>query len=186
MGSALLTLRQISLQRNINDHQFQLINLNRKLQRFTRLSSLLSSGINLSPSAIASVGGELFGDALDSMGYAQTWAEGRVDDQMAAYTNAYEQLKNGKYNDSGLGAQCALYEDENGQLITEFAEEKFYKEALKEYIEQEVMPLLNEQEKEIEDEKTNLETLIQQEEAELQSVEQAKEQAIQRETIKLG
>lgn len=186
MGTATLCLRQIALQRQINDDQLQSMMLKSRLNRYTRFSNMIASGVNLSPAALASVGGELFGDALDCMSYAQEEAGARADEQLEIYLNAFENLTEEQYYTSGLASQAAIYTDEDGNPVTEQAWEKFYEQALKEYVEQVIMPELNELEKELQDEQAALETQIMQEEQELEAVKQAKEQAIQREQIKLG
>ena len=63
---------------------------------------------------------------------------------------------------------------------------KFYEENLKEFVEKEIMPILNEKETELETKQTEIETLLQSEQSELDTVSQQTSQEIQRNTIKLA
>jgi len=185
MGWVLMTLRQRELQADIADKQLLLMQMSRELRQLSSFSSAVADG-KITPDEIASVGTNLFGDAMDFMGYSTEAAAQVAQEQTDYYANAYENLTADQYYNSGYGAEAALYKDENGNLNTDQVYNKFLDEALKEYAEQVLMPLISEKEKAMEKEKTELETLIETEEAELQSIKDAKSQAIQNSTIKLA
>ena len=185
MGWVLMTLRQRELQNDIADKQMQLMQMSRELRQLSSFSGAIADG-KIDPSEIASIGTGLFGDALDFMGYSTETAAQVAQEQTDYYVSAYENLTEEQYYNSGYGAEAALYRDENGNLNTDQIYNKFLDESLVEYAEEVLMPIINEKEKQMEQEKLELETLIESEEAELQSLKESKSQAIQNSTIKLS
>ena len=185
MGWIVMTLRQRELQNDIADNQMKLLQMNRELRKLSSFSGAIADG-KITPNEIGSLGTNLFGDALDFMGYSTESAAMVAQEQTDYYANAYESLTADQYYQSGYGAEAALYKDENGNLNYDQVYNKFLDQALKEYAEEVMMPLLNEKEKAMEQEKTELEALIQSQEAELESVKGSKDQAIQNSTIKLS
>lgn len=185
MGWVLMTLRQRELQSDISDKQMKLLQMSRELRKLSSFSGSIADG-KITPDEITSLGTDLFGDALDFMGYSTEAAAQVAQEQTDYYANAYESLTQDQYYNSGYGAEAALYKDENGNLNTDEIYNKFLDEALKDYAEEVLAPMINEKEKALEQEKTELETLIEQEEQELESIKDSKSQAIQNSTIKLS
>ena len=166
MGSAYLHTRRAELIREISDIQYELTGLNSQSQKYTQYSSAIANGVNFSPEALASCGGELYGHALDTMGHARDAATEAADEQTAAYANMFYEMGQDQYNASGLSAKAAIYADENGDAVVDYAWNQFYEQALKDFIEQQVMPLINEEQKEIDQTRANLEALLQQKQSE--------------------
>ena len=185
MGWVLMTLRQRELQSDIQDKQLKLMQMSRELRQLSSFSGAIADG-KITPNEIANLGTNLFGDAMDFMGYSTEAAAQVAQEQTDYYANAYESLTADQYYNSGYGAEAALYKDENGNLNTDQVYNKFLDEALKEYAEQVLMPMINEKEKAMEQEKTELEALIESEEAELQSIKDSKSNSIQDSAIRLS
>ena len=185
MGWATLTLRKTMLKQKINDNNLEQLQLNSQLNKLTSFSSAIGNGGTISPSQIASLGTALFGDALDYMASSDEMAREIAQQQTDYYTQTYEGITAQQYATSGLATQASLYFDENGSLDYEAIFQKFYEQNLKEYAE-EFMPVLNEKQKEIETKLTELSTLAQSYEQELQSVNESISTQIQQSAIKLG
>ena len=186
MAWVLLSLRRNELQRSISDHTYESLQLSRQLRKLASFSSAVADG-NITPSEIASLGLNLFGDALDFMGYSNDAAAQVAQEQTDYYASAYDTVTQEQYyNNPSLAAQAQLYYDADGNLDTETMYGNFYKEALKEFAEEYIMPILKEKEDEIENKQTELETLIESEKAELDSIKSSTSQEIQRTTIKLS
>ena len=181
-----MSLRRCELQRSINDHTMEKLQLSRQLRRLSSFSTAIGDG-SITPSEIASVGKDLFGDALDFMGYSNEVASQKTQEQTDYYSEAYGSITQEQYyNNPSLTAQAQLYYDESGNLDTTTMYQEFYDEALKEFAEEYFAPLLNEKEKEIQDKQTELETLVESEQAELEQLKSSTSQEIQNSTIKLS
>lgn len=186
MAWLMMSLRRCELQRSINDHTLEKLQLSRQLRRLSSFSTAIADG-SITPSEIASVGKDLFGDALDFMGYSNEVASQMAQEQTDYYASAYESVTQEQYyNNPSLTAQAQLYYDESGNLDTDAMYQEFYAEALKEFAENYFMPLLNEKEKEIQNQQTELETLVESEQAELEQLKSSTSQEIQNSTIKLS
>ncbi len=185
MGSGLFHVRQLSLLENINNNRYKLLKLNTQRQQFTNFSNVISKGVNFSSEAISSVGPELYGVALDVMYHANEEAKIDADDKLGAYVDMFEKMSEEQYAQSGYASEAALYRNEDGSINTEAAWAKFYEDAMKAYIDNQITPLIQKKDAEIAEEQARLEAIIQQEEAELESVKSAKDSATRNETIKL-
>ncbi len=186
MGWIMLSLRRSELQHDVNDIQFQLTQLNAKKQRLSSFMNAVGDGV-ITPGEIASLGTSLFGDGLDFMGYSDMAAREAAEQQAADYEYAYSTVTAEQYyNNPALAAQASLYFDENGALDLERMQNEFYEEALKDFVNEYMMPKLNELENEIQNEQTNLETQLQSKEAELESIKGSISSSIQNSTIQLG
>lgn len=185
MGWATLTLRKVSLKQQLNDNSLEQIQLSSIQRRLANFSSAISQGV-ISPSQIASIGTSLFGDAMTFMENAQDAAMSVATDQANYYTQTYENLTADQYASSGLASQAQLYFDpETGSLDYDSILQNFYEENLKEYAE-EFAPILNEKQKEIETEMTNLQTEEESMRAELDQLDNSISSEIQGNTIKLS
>ena len=186
MGWITMSLRRAELQRSINDHTYEQLKLTRYLRQLSSFATAIGDG-SITPNEIASFGSDLFGDALDFMGYSNEAAATIAQEQTDYYSTAYDDLTQQQYyNNPSIAAQAQLYYDGNGNLDTSTMYNNFYDEALKEYAQNYFMPLLNEKQKEIENKQTELETLIASEEAELQQLKDNIKQKIQENTIQLA
>ena len=185
MSWIMMSLRRAELTRSINDHTYEKLQLSRQLRRLSSFSNAIGDG-SITPSEIASLGTDLFGDALDFMGYSNDAAAEVAAEQTDYYATAYDSLTQEQYyNNPSIAAQAELYYDENGALDTDRMYSKFYEEALKEFAEKYFMPILKEKEQEIQDKQNELETLVETEQAELQQLKQSVSQEIQNSTIRL-
>ena len=182
----ILSLRKCELQRSISDHTYEELQLSRQLRKLASFSNAIGDG-TITPNEISSLGTDLFGDALDFMGYSNDAAKEAAQEQTDYYATAYDSITQEQYyNNPGIASRAQLYFNENGELDTDAMFAEFYEEALKEYAQQCIAPMLKAKEEEIEDAKANLETQIQSEQAELQQLDNSISQAIQQETIKLS
>ncbi len=185
MGWITMSIRRAELQRSINDHTYEKMEISRQLRNLSSFSTAIGDG-TITPSEIASLGADLFGEALDFMGYSNEAAATVAQEQTDYYATAYDDLTQQQYyNNPSISAQAQLYYDENGNLNTDAMYANFYDKALEEYVEQYIMPELNEKQKEIENKQTELETLVASEEAELQQLKESIKQNIQENTIQL-
>lgn len=186
MAWLIMSLRRNELQHSLNDHQFEKLQVSRQLRRLASFSSAAADG-RINPSEIAGLGIDLFGDAMDFMQYGHDAASEVAAEQTDFYTGVYEGLTQEQYyNNPSIGAQASLYYDENGNFDTDKMYSKFYEEALKEYAEEVLMPILNEKEKELQDKETELETLVTSEQAELDELKNQISTEIENTTIKLS
>lgn len=186
MGVTLFALRMSDNLHQMEQNNLKLTKISRKLRQATQFSSAIADG-TINPDEIAGIGREFFSDAIDFMGYANDTALEVADEQTNYYTSVYGDITaQDYYQNSGLAAQAQLYFDEDGNLDEDAIMTNFYEEALKEYAEEFIAPLLNEMETELQNEKDRLETENEQLSAEYDSLKEAKSQAIQRETISLS
>ena len=182
----ILSLRKCELQRSISDHTYEKLQLSRQLRKLSSFSTAIADG-TVTPSEIASLGTDLFGDALDFMGYSNDAAKEAAQEQTDYYATAYESITQEQYySNPGIASQAQLYFNENGELDTDTMFAEFYEEALKEYAQQCIMPMLKEKNEEIEDKMTDLETQVEAEQAELKQLDNSISQAIQQQTVKLS
>ena len=185
MGWVLLSLRRNELQTSVQQRQFELLQLNRQMRELSSFSNMVGDG-QITPMEISSISSDLFGDALDFMGFSNAAASEAAQLQVDYYSTAYADVTAEQYyNNPALAAQASLYFDENNQLNTDMMYQEFYEQALEDYAQTYIMPKLNELEKELQNEKTELETLLESEEAELQTVKDNISESIQNSTIQL-
>jgi len=185
MGWVCLSLRRNELQASVQQRQFELMQLSRQMRQLSSFANMVGDG-QITPTEIGSIGSELFGDAMDFMGYSNAAAMEAAQLQTDYYATAYGDVtSNQYYNNPSLAAQASLYFDESGALNTDMMYQEFYEQALEDYAQTYIMPKLNELEKDMQNEKTELETLLESEQAELESVKESISQQIQSSTIKL-
>ena len=186
MAWLLMSLRRSELTRSISEHTFEKLQITRQLRKLSSFSNAIGDG-NITPSEISSLGTDLFGDALDFMGYSNEAAAQVAQEQTDYYSTAYETLTQEQYyNNPSIAAQAQLYYDENGALDTDRMYSEFYQQALKEFAEKYMMPILKEKEEELENKKNDLEVLCEAEQAELQQLKGSISSEIQNSTIKLS
>lgn len=186
MGWITMSARRSQIQTSLNDHNLELLQINRYLRQLSSFANAIGDG-QITPNEISSLGTDLFGDALDFMGYSNETASLIANEQTDYYASAYDDLTQEQYyNNPSIAAQAQLYYDESGNLDTTAMYSKFYEEALEEYAQNYIMPILNEKQKEIENKQAELETLISSEEAELQTLKESIKQNIQNSTIQLA
>ena len=181
MAWLIMSLRRNELQRSINDHTYEKLQISREIRQLSSFASAIGDG-KIMPNEIASMGSQLFGDALDFMGFSRDAATAMAEEQTSLYETAYGDVTQDQLQKAGL----ALYTDGNGNLDTQALYEKFYDEALKEYAETVIKPLLNEKEKDLQDKQTELEVLVESEQAELEQLKGSISSEIQNNTIKLS
>lgn len=185
MSWLIMSLRRSELQKSISDHTYQKLELSRQIRKLSSFSNSIGDG-TITPSEIASLGSDLFGDALDFMQYANASAAEVASTQTDYYAGTYENITQEQYMNSGLATQAQLYYDENGQLDTDTMYQEFYEEALKEFATKYFQPYLKEKEEEIQNKQTELETLVESEQAELDQLKSSISSEIQNNTIKLS
>ncbi|MBR5305188.1 MAG: hypothetical protein IKU37_10215 [Candidatus Gastranaerophilales bacterium] len=185
MGWVLLSLRRNELQTSIQDKQFELLQISNKVRKLGNFSNSIGDG-NITPSEIASLGTEFFGDGLDFMGYSNEAASEAASLMTDYYANAYSTVTAEQYyNNPALGAQASLYFDESGNLNTDAMYQEFYEEALEDYVNTVIAPKLNELEKELQNEQNELQTEIESMEAELETVKSSISESISNSAIQL-
>ena len=185
MGWVLLSLRRNDLQTSIQDKQFDLLQVSNKLRKLSNFSNAVGDG-HINPSEIASLGSEFFGDGLDFMGYSNQAASEAAGLMTDYYASVYGEVTADQYyNNPSLGAQATLYYDESGNLNLDAMYSEFYEQALEDYVNTVVAPQLNELEKDLQNEKTELEVEIESMEAELDTVKNSISESISNSTIQL-
>lgn len=185
MGWVLLSLRRNELQTSIQDKQFELLQISNRVRKLSNFSTSIGDG-HITPSEIASIGTELFGDGLDFMGYSNQAASEAASLMTDYYANAYQDVTAEQYyNNPGLASQASLYYDESGNLNLDAMYNEFYEEALEDYVNTVIAPKLNELEKDLQNQQTEMEAEIESMEAELQTVKENISESIQNSAIQL-
>ena len=185
MAYIALTLRKRELKNSVADRQMTDLKYSREMRKLTQLSDSLADGY-VTPSEIASCGMQLFGTAIDFMYFSSEAADFVAQEQTAAYVDTYAGLTQEQYyNNPGIATQAKLYFDETGTLDEDAMYSEFYEEALKEYVNEEIMPLLNEKEKELQAQKDRNEIAMQEEQAELDQLDGAISDQISKSAINL-
>ena len=185
MGWVVLALRKAQLKAKINDNNLAQLQLNRELQNLTSFSTAIADGY-ITPSEIASIGTSLFGDAMDFMYNSTYSADAVAQEQTSYYTDLYSGLSEEQYyNNPDVASQVQLYY-KDGALDENAIYNEFLEENLKEYASEYFMPILNEKQKEIENQLTELQTLGEAMSKELQAVDDDISNQIQSNTIKLN
>ena len=185
MSWLVMSLRRSELTRSINQHTYEKLLLNREKTKLSSFVTALGDGM-ITPSEIGNLGCELFGDALDFMATSNFAAAQVANLQTAEYAKEYDSLTQQQYyNNPSITAQARLYY-KDGVLDTEKMYSEFYKEALKEFVQQYIMPIIKEKEDEIDNKANDLQTLVELEQAELQELKQAISSDIQNSSIKLS
>lgn len=185
MGWVLLSLRRSELQNSIQDLEYNLLQLNRKKQNLSAFSIAVGDG-KITPAEIGSFGAELFGEALDFMGYSNDAAAEAAQLQTDYYAERYSAITEQQYyNNPAIASQANLHFDGSGNLNTDAMYNEFYEKALEDFTQTYIMPKLNELEKEMQNEQTELETELQAQKAELQTVKDNISQSISESTIQL-
>ena len=181
MAWLIMAVRRNELQRSINDHRYEQLQITRELRQLSNFSSSLGDG-QISPNEIDGLGSNLFGSALDFMGYSKDAAAEAAQYQTEKYETAYQDATQDQLTNAGL----SLYMDESGNLDTESLYQKFYEEALVEYAQEYVLPRLNEIEKDLQDKQTELEKITESEKEEHEQQKSSISGEIQNNTIKLA
>lgn len=186
MGWVLLSFRRNELQNFIQEKQYDLLQISRRMRKLSNFSTAVADG-HINPSEIASLGSDLFGEGLDFMVYSNEAAQEAATTMTDYYAGAYQDVTAEQYyNNPALASQAQLYYDESGNLNTDMMYQEFYEEALEDYVNTVVAPQLKELETELENQKTELETELESMEAELQTVKDSVSQQIQNSTIRLS
>jgi hypothetical protein len=185
MGWVLLSLRRAELQSSIQDKQYDLLQISNRMRKLSNFSNAIGDG-NITPSEIASLGTEFFGDGLDFMGYSNEAAQEAASLMTDYYATAYQDVTAEQYyNNQALAAQASLYFDESGNLNTDAMYQEFYQEALEDYVNTVIAPKLKEIEKDMENEKTEIEVELESMKAELDTVKGSISESISSSTIQL-
>lgn len=185
MGWITLACRRNELQNNISEDTYEKLMIQSQLRKLSNFSSAIADGM-VDPSEIASLGGELFGDALDFNAGAHDIVSENAQLQTDLYEKMYGDVTQEQYyNNPALTAKATLYYDESGNLNTEAMYNEFYEENLKQFAEEYYMPMLKEKEEELQQKITQLEVQVESEEAELQTVKEKISQEISNNTIRL-
>ena len=165
MGWIFMACRKAELIRSLNDDRKSLLDLNRYAKQLSSFATAIGDG-TITPSEINNFGNEIFGDAIDFMEYSHIAA-----DQVASQKT--------------IAAQVQLYYTD-GQLDTTSIYTNLYNEALEDFAQTKIAPILNEKQKEIDNKIADLETQIAASEAELQQLDDSIKQNIQSSTIQLA
>ena len=184
MGYILGCLRSSELIHSIQAHELEQMQITRQLRQLASFSSAIGDG-TIDPNEIANIGVDLFEDALAFMDGSTYEAVTTAQDQTAYYEGIYMNTTQEQYYAAGLGQKAGLYTDANGNLNTDMVYQQFYEEALKEYAEKVVMPILKEKEEELQQKKDELTMLIETEQAEYDAIKDARSEQIRRTTIQL-
>ncbi|MBQ9150524.1 hypothetical protein IJX73_06295 [bacterium] len=185
MGWITMSLRRCELQASVKDLQMELLQISRQRRELSRLSQAMGDG-RITPAEIGSLGGSAFNDALQFTELSSMVAGEMATMQRDEYASLYESVTAEQYyNNPALAAQATLYFNEDGSLNTDAMYSELYEQALEDYVNDVIMPEINELEKDLENEQAEKETLLSQEEAELDSLKQSISEDISKSTIQL-
>jgi len=186
MGWVTMSLRRSELQASVQDLQFEILQLSRTSREIGKLSQAMADG-RITPAEIGSLGSSVFLDAMEFSEISHGVASEIALSNCEMYADLYSGITQDQYyNSPALAAQATLYFDqETGALNTQAIYAELYEQELENYVNEVVMPELKELEQQIADEKLEKETLLQQEEAELDSLKQSISEEISRNTIQL-
>ena len=188
MAWLLMALRKSELTHSINDLSYQIIKLNRKRQKLASFMTAIGNG-QITPSAISSISpsDEYFYKALEFMDASSAAADEIANQRCTEYSEIFSGkiTQEQYYSNPAISAQYELYFDENKNLDTSTMYTKFYEQALKEYVANEIEPQIKELEDEIDTEKQNLELEKELEKAELDEINNALSQEISNSTVKI-
>ncbi len=187
MAVTLFVLRMRENLAQMEEDKYQVLQNSRLLKKLSNFSSAIGDG-NITPAEIASVGDELFEDALEFMDHSDAVAQQVATEKASEYEALFGSITASEYyQNSGLMQQAQLYFDpDTGAIDTEQIQSKLYEQTLKDYANEVLMPILKEKEVEIQNENDRLQTEIEQLSAEYDSLKQSKSQEIQRQTIQLS
>ena len=186
MAWLLMSLRRSELTDSLNYLHREVLQLNRQRQRLSSFSNAIGDG-SITPSEIASLGPEMFYDGLNFMAASNEAADMVAAQQCSEYDALYGNITQQQYyNNPAIAAQASLYFDENGNLDTDKMYSEFYEKALVEYVQKYVEPWLHEKENEIDKQKNELETQIELEQQELDSLKESISSQIQNSTIRIS
>ncbi len=187
MAWLIMSLTKSKLQKSISEKTSEKLKIQNELRRLSSFSTAIGDGM-VTPAEIASLGTDLFGNALDVMAYANDVCTQTSQDLTDTYAQAYQDVTQEQYyNNSALAQQAQLYFDpDTGELDTDTMRQKFYESNMTEFIDKEIMPIINEKEVELQNKEAELEALVESEQAELDAVSDQISQEIQRNTIKLA
>lgn len=177
-GWVLMIMERCETQKRLSNNIYKKTQIKRQLQRLSSFSSSIADG-QVTPSEIASLGSNLFGSALDFMGYGRDAAAAEAQNRTSYYASAYQDVTQEQYyNNGALSAQAQLYFDpQTGELDEQRMYNEFYEELLKEYVDEYVEPMIKEQEDELQNQLTDLEAQCEMDEAYLSELEGATSKA---------
>ena len=185
MGWIFMACRKAELTRSLSDDRKSLLDLNRYAKQLSSFATAIGDG-TITPSEINNFGNEIFGDAIDFMEYSHIAADQVASQKTDVYTSTYGNLSEEQYyNNPSIAAQVQLYYTD-GQLDTTSIYTNLYNEALEDFAQTKIAPILNEKQKEIDNKIADLETQIAASEAELQQLDDSIKQNIQSSTIQLA
>ncbi len=173
MAWILMRMERAATTQRLNENILKKTQIKRLLTKLGNFASAIGDG-QINPTEIGSVGNELFGDALDFMGYGRDVAQGEAQDKTMLYEQAYSDVTAEQYyNNPALASQASLYFDESGSLNTDKMYEEFYEESLKEWAEEYIKPMLNEKETELQNELDSITAECEMDQAYLEQLESA-------------
>ncbi len=188
MAVLIMALRRSELTHNINFLETRLLKLSRERQRITSYMTAIGSG-KVTPSGIAGLSSKYFCQALDFMNASHSAAMTDASSRATAYADIYNSLQDNSAKELyavNHGLLEYMSTDDGTNAIDENAlTEAFYEQALKEFVEEEVMPQLREIEDDIDTQKLELETERDMEKAELDAINNAISEEISSSAIKL-
>ena len=187
MAVTLFALRMSDNLARMNEAELQMLKNSRTLTNLSNFVSALDDG-NITPAEIASIGDELFEDALEYMDHSDAVAQQVASEQASDYESLFGSITASEYyQNSGLMQQAQLYFDpETGAIDLEQIESKLYEKTLKDYANEVLMPVLKEKETELQNENDRLQTEYNRLSAEYDSLKQSMNQEIQRQTVQLS
>ena len=109
MGWVCLSLRRNELQASVQQRQFELIQLSRQMRQLSSFASMVGDG-QITPTEIGSIGAELFGDAMDFMGYSNDAAMEAAQLQTDYYATAYGDVTANQYYNNETREQIGKIE----------------------------------------------------------------------------
>ena len=187
MAWILLNTRRAELTRSINDLTRQKLQLMREIRNLTSFSSAIADG-NVTPDELQSLSSHYIGEGINLNEVTSNYADTHSDELTNTYLDQYSNLTQDEYfANSSLMQKANLYWDaDTGELDGNQIKSDLLEQYMKEYVQKYVEPELKAYEDEYEEQKINLETQIEAQEAELQQLGDKISNNIQQGTIKLS
>lgn len=186
MSWLLLSARKQELQYETNRTEQELLVLNTELRDLSNFSNAIADGI-VTPEEMTSLSTSLFEDALQFNYEAGSAAYNVANAQTNTYLNQYNGLSmQDYYSNQSLQQNVPLiYNQQTGMLDGQAMTAQLYEQNLAEYAAEYMGPILNEYEKEITEKRNMLEQQLKAQEAELNSIDQKIDSAIEKSALKL-
>lgn len=186
MAWVLLNTRRAELIRDINTKSYEKLKLQREMRKLSAFSTAISDG-NVTPDELSNLSSYYLGEAVSFNDKSFKHADNKAEYMTNYYLDQYRGLTQDEYfMNSNFNSRVSLYwNQDTGDLDEAQIRSSLLEQYMKEYVEQYVEPKLKALEDEYEEQKLQLETQIESEEAELEQLNNKISENIRNDVIKL-